>query len=90
MTPELNVAQEMRLRSVAVLPREPVTRTEFLALTGGDPDYLWGLNGKSSMHDTLFTVREGERIEVVMRNETAWRIPCICTDTISKWRRSTT
>ena len=75
VTPELNVAQEMRLRSVAVLPPEPVTRTEILALTGGSADYLWGLNGKSSMHDTIFTVREGERIEVVMQNQTAMAHP---------------
>ena len=46
VTPALDVAQEMRLRSVAVLPPEPVTRTEILALTGGGSDYLWGLNGK--------------------------------------------
>ena len=75
VTPELNVAQEMRLRSVAVLPPEPVTRTEILALTGGGSDYLWGLNGKSSMHDTIFTVREGERIEVVMQNQTGMAHP---------------
>jgi FtsP/CotA-like multicopper oxidase with cupredoxin domain len=75
VTPELNVAQEMRLRSVAVLPPEPVTRTEILTLTGWGSDYLWGLNGKSSMHDTIFTVREGERIEVVMQNQTGMAHP---------------
>ncbi len=75
VTPELNVAQEMRLRSVAALPPEPVTRTEILDLTGGGSDYLWGLDGKSSMHDTIFTVREGERIEVVMRNQTGMAHP---------------
>ena len=75
VTPELNVAQEMRLRSVAVLPPEPVTRTEILVLTGGGSDYLWGLNGKSSMHDTIFTVREGERIEVIMQNQTGMAHP---------------
>jgi FtsP/CotA-like multicopper oxidase with cupredoxin domain len=75
VTPELNVAQEMRLRSVAVLPPEPVTRTEILVLTGGGSDYLWGLNGKSSMHDTIFTVREGERIEIIMQNQTGMAHP---------------
>jgi hypothetical protein len=38
------------------------------------------------MHDTIFTVREGERIEVIMQNQTGWRIPCICMGIISKWR----
>ncbi len=75
MTPELDLAQEMTLRSVAELPPEPVTRTEILALTGGGPDYLWGLNGKSSVHETVFTVREGERIEVIMQNRTGMAHP---------------
>ena len=75
VTQALDVAQEMRLRSVAELPPEPVTRTEILALTGGGSDYLWGLNGKSSMHDTIFTVREGERIEVIMQNQTGMAHP---------------
>ena len=35
MAPEVDLAQEMKLRSVAVLPPEPVTRTEILTLTGG-------------------------------------------------------
>ena len=75
VAPEVDLAQEMRLRSVAVLPSEPVTRTEILTLTGGGSDYLWGLNGKSSMHDTIFTVRENERIEVVMQNQTGMAHP---------------
>ena len=44
-------------------------------LTGGDMDYVWGLNGKSSMHDTIFTVREGERISVMMHNMTSMSHP---------------
>ena len=75
VAPELDLALEMKLRSVAALPPEPVTRTEILNLTGGGADYLWGLNGKSSMHETIFTVREGERIEVVMRNQTGMAHP---------------
>ena len=75
VAPEVNLVQEMTLRSVAVLPPEPVTRTEILTLTGGGADYLWGLNGKSSMHDTIFTVRENERIEVIMQNQTGMAHP---------------
>lgn len=73
--PEVGLAQEMKLRSVAELPPEPVTRTEILALTGGGADYLWGLNGKSSMHETIFTVRENERIEIIMQNQTSMAHP---------------
>jgi FtsP/CotA-like multicopper oxidase with cupredoxin domain len=75
VAPEVDLAQEMKLRSVAVLPDEPVTRTEILTLTGGDADYLWGLNGKSSMHDTIFTIRENERIEIIMQNQTRMAHP---------------
>jgi FtsP/CotA-like multicopper oxidase with cupredoxin domain len=75
VAPEVNLVQEMKLRSVAVLPPEPVTRTEILTLTGGGADYLWGLNGKSSMHETIFTVRENERIEVIMQNQTGMAHP---------------
>ena len=75
MAPSLDLAQEMRLKSVAVLPNEPITRTEILQLTGGDEGYEWGLNGKPSMHDTLFTVKEGERVEVTMQNMTSMAHP---------------
>ena len=75
MTPPLDLTQEMRLRSVADLPREPVTRSEILQLTGGDQGYVWGLNGKPSMHDTLFNVKEGERVEVVLQNMTGMAHP---------------
>ncbi len=75
VTPAVDLSQEMKLRSVAVLPPEPVSRTEILTLTGGGAEYLWGLNGKSSMHDTIFTVRENERIEIVMQNQTGMAHP---------------
>ncbi|MGH6906418.1 MAG: multicopper oxidase family protein, partial [Aestuariivirga sp.] len=71
----LDLSFERRLRAAGELPEEPVTRTEVLTLTGGGPDYIWGLNGKPSMHDTIFTVRQGERIEVIMRNMTGMAHP---------------
>jgi FtsP/CotA-like multicopper oxidase with cupredoxin domain len=71
----LDLVFEARLRSVAALPDEPVTRTEMLMLTGGGADYVWGLNGKPSMHDVLFTVRQGERIDVMMHNMTTMAHP---------------
>ncbi len=71
----LDLAQELIYRSVAKPREEPVSRTEMLMLTGGGADYLWGLNGKASMHDTLFTVRQGERISVMMHNMTGMSHP---------------
>ncbi len=73
--PALDMSQELIYRAVAQLPDEPVNRTEMLMLTGGGADYVWGLNGKSSMHDTIFTVRAGERISVMMHNMTGMAHP---------------
>ena len=75
MAPALDLAVEMKMRAVKDLPPEPVTRTEVLTLTGGGPDYVWGLNGKASIHDTLFGVRLGERIAVMLHNMTSMAHP---------------
>ena len=75
IAPALDLVMEMKLRSVAVLPSEPITHVEILKLTGGDEGYLWGFNDKPSMHETLFTVREGERVEIIMQNMTAMAHP---------------
>lgn len=73
--PALDLTQELLYRAVAKPRPEPVNRTEMLMLTGGGPDYVWGLNGKSSIHDTIFSVREGERISVMMHNMTGMSHP---------------
>ncbi|MCB1380466.1 MAG: multicopper oxidase family protein [Alphaproteobacteria bacterium] len=75
VTPALDLSFERGLVAVAELPDEPITRTEMLMLTGGGADYSWGLNGKPSMHDTLFTVRPGERVAVMMHNMTTMSHP---------------
>jgi FtsP/CotA-like multicopper oxidase with cupredoxin domain len=73
--PTLDLSLEPQLRSIAELPDDPVARTEIVTLTGGDTNYQWGLNGKPMMHDTLFSVRRGERYEVVMQNLTTMAHP---------------
>lgn len=73
--PAVDLSQERLYRAVAKPRPEPVTRTEMLMLTGGGADYVWGLNGKASMHDTIFTVREGERVSVMMHNMTGMSHP---------------
>lgn len=75
MATALDLSQELIYRAVAQLPQEPVNRTEMLMLTGGGADYSWGLNGKASMHDTIFTVRTGERISIMMHNMTGMSHP---------------
>jgi FtsP/CotA-like multicopper oxidase with cupredoxin domain len=73
--PELDLSLEPQLQSIAELPDDPVARTEIITLTGGEANYEWGLNGRAMMHDTLFSVREGERYEVVMQNLTTMAHP---------------
>jgi FtsP/CotA-like multicopper oxidase with cupredoxin domain len=75
MTPAVDLSVERRLKAVAEIRNEPVSRTEMVMLTGGEADYVWGLNGKPSMHDTLFTVKPGERIEIIMNNTTGMAHP---------------
>jgi FtsP/CotA-like multicopper oxidase with cupredoxin domain len=74
--PAVDLAMELKMRASKSLRPEPVTRTEMLMLTGGGADYVWGLNGKASMaHETLFGVRLGERIAVMMHNMTGMSHP---------------
>jgi FtsP/CotA-like multicopper oxidase with cupredoxin domain len=74
-TPALDLSQERLYRAVAKLPQEPVNRTEMLMLTGGEKNYLWGLNGEASPSQPLFTMRQGERIAVMMHNMTGMAHP---------------
>jgi len=74
-TPALDLTQERLYRAVAKLPQEPVNRTEVLMLTGGETNYVWGLNGEANPMQPLFTMRQGERIAVMMHNMTGMAHP---------------
>ncbi len=71
----IDLAFESKLRSAISIPDDPVTRTEMIMLTGGGADYIWGLNGRPSMHDVLFNVMQGERIDVIFHNMTSMAHP---------------
>ena len=71
----LDFSLERILRSAAQPSLEPVTHSELITLTGSDKNYEWGFNGKSMLHDTLFTVHEGDRVEVTMDNTTSMAHP---------------
>lgn len=75
MTSALDLAQELLYRPVARLPQEPVNRTEMLMLSGGEKGYVWGLNGEADPAQPLFTMRQGERIAVMMHNMTGMAHP---------------
>lgn len=71
----LDLSFEARLSALAETSDTPVSRTEFVMLTGGGADYQWGLNGKSEMHAEIFRVRQGERYEVAIHNMTGMAHP---------------
>ena len=71
----LDYSLEAQLHSAAQVLKEPVDNPQFVALTGSDKDYIWGFNGKAMMHDILFNVREGQRVEITMQNQTAMAHP---------------
>ena len=75
MTPAVDLAQELLYRPVTNLRPDPVTRTEMLMLTGSDQGYQWGFNGESSPHQTLFSVRQGERVSLMLHNMTGMAHP---------------
>lgn len=71
----LDLSLEGTLKAVSEGPNNPVARTEMVMLTGGGGDYSWGLNGRPSMHDIIFKVKEGERYEIMMHNMTSMAHP---------------
>ena len=75
LQPLLDLKTEILLKSMGKTPETAVSKVEMVMLTGGGSDYLWGLNGMSSMHDVLFRVREGERYEVMFHNMTGMAHP---------------
>ena len=66
----LDLEFEAKLKAVAQFAKEPVAHNATVLLTGGSADYAWGFNGKAMMHDVLFSVREGERVEMLLQNMT--------------------
>ena len=71
----LDISMEPYLRSIAELPDNPVSRIDIVMLTGGEEGYQWGFNGKPMMHETLLSVRQGERYEIIMHNMTSMAHP---------------
>ncbi len=72
----LDFSLEEKLRAVANGNDEPPNNHQSITLTGGDGNYNWGFNGKPSMmHDVLFNMHQGDRVEVILQNLTAMAHP---------------
>jgi FtsP/CotA-like multicopper oxidase with cupredoxin domain len=75
-TDVVDLSIETKLKSVAQVLAEPVVHSEIIQLTGGAENYAWGFNGQPRMmHDALFNVRQGERVEITMQNKTSMAHP---------------
>jgi FtsP/CotA-like multicopper oxidase with cupredoxin domain len=67
----LDFSLESKLRAVVKGGNEPANNHQTVTLTGGDGSYDWGFNSKSMMmHETLFNVRQNDRVEVILQNLT--------------------
>ncbi|MDP8996470.1 MAG: multicopper oxidase family protein [Pseudomonadota bacterium] len=71
----LDLTFEATLRVPYPLHKSKLEQHETVRLTGGDDHYEWGFNGRPMMHDLLFKVKHGTRVEVTMRNETTMAHP---------------
>lgn len=73
--PPLDLKMEQRLRPMTPLAAKPADRTHKIALTGSMRGYGWGLNGVAYGNDTPLAARTGERVELIMSNETMMSHP---------------
>lgn len=66
---------ERRLDSATPLPHRAADRAYGIDLTGSMADYVWTLNGRAFGEDRPLPVRQGERVEITMRNRTVMSHP---------------
>ncbi len=73
--PAVGLALERRLVAAAPLTARKADRKMTLDLTGDMAKYVWTLNGKRYGEHTPLSVRQGERVEIAMRNVTEMSHP---------------
>lgn len=74
-TAGLDNTQEVRLTAKNPFPEKPVDRSLPCVLGGNMASYEWTINGLAYPNDKSLSVKEGERVEILMRNETAMSHP---------------
>src|SRR5262249_47862989 len=67
--------QEIRLEAVEPLADKPVQRTLPSVLGGNMATYNWTINGKAYPNKDSLDVKQGERVELVITNETGMSHP---------------
>ena len=73
--PRLVHGLEQRLSAANPMPTRAADRVLNVDLTGDMQIYNWGLNGRAYGHDQPLMVRQGQRVEIVMRNRTMMSHP---------------
>jgi len=75
MTPPVRLDLERRLSAMEPLAARQVDRRLNLDLTGNMASYQWSLNGRVYENRDPLMVAKGERVEIVMRNQTGMAHP---------------
>jgi FtsP/CotA-like multicopper oxidase with cupredoxin domain len=70
VTAGLDNTQELRLVASHALAEKPVDRALQCILGGNMASYIWTINGLAYPNRDSLDVREGERVEILFRNET--------------------
>jgi FtsP/CotA-like multicopper oxidase with cupredoxin domain len=74
-TAGLDNTQELRLQAKDPLSEKPVDRSLPCVLGGNMANYSWTINGAAYPNHNSLNVKEGERVEIVMRNDTGMSHP---------------
>ena len=74
-TAGLDNTQELRLRAKNPFPEKPIDRSLPCVLGGSMANYSWTINGAAYPNNNSLNVKEGERVEIVVRNDTGMSHP---------------
>src|SRR6202023_3474039 len=74
-TAGLDNTQELRLTAKNPFSEKPVDRSLPCVLGGTMANYSWTINGAAYPNNNSLNVKEGERVEIVMRNDTGMSHP---------------
>jgi FtsP/CotA-like multicopper oxidase with cupredoxin domain len=74
-TAGLDNTQELRLSAKNPLSEKPVDRSLSCVLGGSMAKYAWTINGAAYPNRNSLDVKEGERVEIVFRNDTGMAHP---------------
>lgn len=73
--PPVDLSLERRLVSLAPLAVRPADLTATVRLTGGMMPYVWSLDDRTFGQNIPLTVRQGQRVVLTLRNESAMAHP---------------